>query len=99
MIKSRTELKDILLHDSINYKSQTEGWKRKIKSCLLANPISEQKHIWNYIKEMRFVEYYDFKKQHNFIYILPYLFHLFRLRKESHVTGLQIPPPIYVIRA
>lgn len=94
MIESRVELKAVLFQDSKNFKSLAKGRLRKIKSCILANPISEQIHIWNYIKEMRYVEYYEFKKTKHFLYILPYLFHLFRLRKESHVTGFQIPPHV-----
>lgn len=93
MIKSKAELRNFFLEDSKNFRSQTSGVFSKLKSLLLANPISEQRHIWNYIKEMRYVEYYDFKKQNNRIFMLPYLYHLSRLRKESHVTGFQIPPP------
>lgn len=94
MIKSKAELRNFFLEDSKNFRSQTSGFFSKLKSLLLANPISEQRHIWNYIKEMRYVEYYDFKKQNNRIFMLPYLYHLSRLRKESHVTGFQIPPHI-----
>lgn len=94
MIRTKSDLKTYLSHDSKNYPNQNNGFLRKIKSSFLVNPISEQGHIWNYIKEMRYVEYYDFKKQNNHIYVIPYLYHLSRLRKESHITGFQIPPHI-----
>lgn len=93
MIRTKLDLKTYLSHDSKNYPNQNNGLLRKIKSSFLVNPISEQGHIWNYIKEMRYVEYYDFKRQNNHIYVIPYLYHLSRLRKESHITGFQIPPP------
>lgn len=92
MITTRSELMEFLEADSINFKSQTSGILNRWKANLCSNPISEQKHIWKYIKEMRYVEYYDYKKKYNKVFLIPYLFHLIKLRKESHITGFQIPP-------
>lgn len=94
MITSKTELRDFLKSDNINYLPVSCGFLRKLKSQMLSNPISEQKHIWNYIKEMRYVEYFDFRKKTNVFYWLFYVYHLYRLRRESHITGFQIPPHV-----
>ena len=92
MIRSKVELLDYLSHDSKSYKSLTMGGVKRLKTALFSTPISEQLHIWNYIKEMRYVEYYDYMSKSNKLYKIPYLYHLHLLRKESHITGFQIPP-------
>lgn len=94
MIKSKRELRIYLEQDSKNYKSQVQGWIKRFKSNLLSNPISEQKYIWCYIKTLRYVEYYDFKRKNNLIYYPYYVFLLSKLRKLSHITGFQIPPHV-----
>lgn len=94
MITSKTELRDFLKSDNINYLPVSCGFLRKLKSQMLSNPISEQKHIWNYIREMRYVEYFDFRKKTNAFYWLFYIYHLYQLRRESHITGFQIPPNV-----
>lgn len=91
-LANKKALIDCLNADSRNYQSQMCTWKEKIRNHIFATPISEQKHIWSYIKHMRYVEYYEFKKKHNRIYLLPYIYHLSKLRKESHITGFQIEP-------
>ena len=88
----RRELADCLKEDAENFKSQNCSWMKRFKYNLFSTPISEQKHIWAYIKHMRYVEYYGTLKKKSTIYLLPYLYHLSRLRKESHITGFQIPP-------
>lgn len=92
VISNREDLRLCLKADAKNFKSQVCSWKKKLKNNLLSTPISEQKHIWLYIKHMRYVEYYGNMKKKNKIYLLPYLYHLSKLRKESHITGFQIEP-------
>lgn len=91
-LTSRRELADCLKEDAENFKSQNCSWMKRFKYNLFSTPISEQKHIWAYIKHMRYVEYYGTLKKKSTIYLLPYLYHLSRLRKESHITGFQIEP-------
>ena len=91
MIMTKKELKEYLKADSKNYKNQI-GFLKKLRCNMFSTPISEQKHIWMYIKHMRYVEYYGKMKKKNKIYQLHYLYHLLRLRRESHITGFQIEP-------
>lgn len=92
MITSKEVLAEYLKADAVNYKSQVCSLGNKLKYNILSTPISEQKHIWAYIKHMRYVEYYGYMKKKSKVYLLPYLYHLSRLRKESHITGFQIEP-------
>ena len=92
MVFTRKELKEYLIADARNFKNQTTVLSRRLKADIFSSPISEQKHIWGYIKHMRFVEYYGYMKTKSRIYLLPYLYHLSKLRKESHITGFQIAP-------
>lgn len=92
MIKSKKELREYLEADSKNYKNENGSLLKRIKVHLLSNPISEQKYIWLYIKTLRLVEYYEYKRSKRIIYVIPFLFYLYKLRKYSHVTGFQIPP-------
>ena len=91
-IASKKELIECLNADSTNFKLQIPSWKNRLRQYLYSTPISEQKHIWAYIKHMRYVEYYGTMKKNCKFYWFPYLYHLSRLRKESHITGFQIPP-------
>ena len=91
-IINREGLRNCLKADAVNFQSQVSSWKKRLKYNLLSTPISEQKHIWAYIKHMRYVEYYGFMKKKNKIYRIPYIYHLRRLMKESHITGYQIEP-------
>ncbi len=94
MIENKQDLEIYLEEDSKNYKSQVQGFFKRIKTNLLSNPISEQKYIWRYIKTLRYVEYYDFKRKNNIIYYPYYIVLLSKLRKLSHITGFQIPPHV-----
>lgn len=91
-IYNREDLRNCLKADSVNFQSQVSSWKKRLKYNFLSTPISEQKHIWAYIKHMRYVEYYGFMKKKNIIFLIPYIYHLRRLMKESHITGYQIEP-------
>ena len=92
MIKSKKELYEYLKADSQNFKLQKLSFLKRWYRSLYRNPISEQKYIWKYIKQMRYVEYYDYKIKENKLFRIPYLLHLSKLRKASHITGFQIPP-------
>lgn len=91
-ISTQKDLAQCLKADAVNFQSQVSSWKKRQKCNLLSTPISEQKHIWAYIKHMRYVEYYGTLKKKSKIFLIPYLYHLSRLRKESHITGFQISP-------
>lgn len=92
IISTKRALEECLKADAKNYRSQACSCKKKLKNNLLSTPISEQKHIWSYIKHMRYVEYYGYMKTKSRLYLLPFLYHLSKLRKESHITGFQIEP-------
>lgn len=89
MIKSRKILKEYLVADSVNYKTQVSGL-RTIKEWLFNDPISDQRYIWRYIVALRHVEYYTNSKKwlHQFMR----MYWLRRLRELSYKTGFQIPP-------
>ena len=91
-ISTQKDLAQCLKADAVNFQSQVSSWKKRQKCNLLSTLISEQKHIWAYIKYMRYVEYYGTLKKKSKVFLIPYLYHLSRLRKESHITGFQIPP-------
>ena len=91
-MSSKKELIECLNADLTNFKSQIPSWKKRLRCNFFSTPISEQKHIWAYIKHMRYVEYYGTLKKKSKIFLIPYLYHLSKLRKESHITGFQIEP-------
>ena len=55
MIDSRKKLYYFIKADSKNYSNQNKGFFRRIKNNLLSNPVSDQKYIWNYIKNLRYL--------------------------------------------
>lgn len=93
MIKDKNVLKEFITADAANFKSQNCSWIRKIKHNVFSNPISEQKHIWLYIKSLRHVEYYQ-NKSDSIINKVFMLWWLRKLRKYSHITNFQIPPNV-----
>ena len=70
-MSSKKELIECLNADSTNFKSQIPSWKNRLRQYLYSTPISEQKHIWAYIKHMRYVEYYGYMKKKNKIFLIP----------------------------
>lgn len=90
MINTYKDLQNYLIEDSKNYQSQL-GFFKRIKSRFLSNPIDDQYYIWKYIYVLRHVEYYTNNNRKG-INILLKIFYLWRLRKLSYKTGLQIPP-------
>ena len=91
-LSNKKALANCLNADAVNFQSQVSSWKKRLRCNMFSTPISEQKHIWAYIKHMRYVEYYGYMKKKNKIFLIPYLHHLSSLRKESHITGFQIKP-------
>ena len=91
-IINREDLRNCLSADTVNFQSQVSSWKKRLRYNLFSTPISEQRHIWSYIKHMRYVEYYGTLKKKSKFFLIPYLYHLSELRKESHITGFQIEP-------
>ena len=99
MIKNKTELKEYLDKDVLNYQAVSGklGLKSKLLNKLLSTPISDQSKIWSYIKTLRFCEYYQYTKNNSLGWAklyktINYIYYLFKLRKLSRVTGFQIPP-------
>lgn len=89
MIQSKQSLSYYLTEDSHNYQSQ-KGWKKKFVYNLFANPINDQKYIWKYIKNLRYLEYHS---NNNTIYNkVMTKYYLHRLRHYCYKTGFQIPP-------
>lgn len=76
--------------DSKNYLNQNKGFFRRIKNNFLSNPISDQKYIWKYIKNLRYLEYHINTKgiHHKLLKIV----YLSKLKKIAYKTGFQIPP-------
>lgn len=92
MIDSFSKLKEYLDCDSKNYTSQVHNFWGGFKANLFANPISDQKYIWKYIKTLRYVEFFDLYRKKNSLYFLLYVIYLKRLRHYSRITSYQIPP-------
>lgn len=102
MIKTKIQLNDCLKFDSANYLKRNNIWFKSFKNDLVTNPINDQKHIWNYIKEMRFNEYYLnnsllAESTHNSIFkrlLFTFLLILSnsKLKRLAYRTGFQIPP-------
>ena len=102
MIKTKKQLNDCLKLDSANYLKRNNIWFKSFKNDLVTNPIKDQKHIWNYIKEMRVNEYYLnnsllAESTHNSMFKrLLFTFFLIlsnsKLKRLAYKTGFQIPP-------
>ena len=90
MIKSRKDLKEYLIADSANYKSQLSGLKT-LKDWLRCNPISDQRYIWKYIIALRHVEWCE-NSNNIWRHQIMRIYWLRKLRKLSYKTGFQIPP-------
>lgn len=90
MIKNKLDLYQYLKQDSRNF----EGYykyplKNQINLLLNRNPITDQYAVWRYIKYLRLCEYAININCRCLKY-----FYLYRLRKYSYKTGIQIPPNV-----
>lgn len=102
MIETRKQLKECLALDSINYAKRNKSWGKSLTNDLVTNPINDQKYIWNYIKEMRYNEFYfnnsllaKYSHKSKFMKII-FMFFLIlsnrKLKRLAYKTGFQIPP-------
>lgn len=89
MIRTKMDLQEYLLADSLNYKDIAIGIKR-YKMYIDSNPISDQFYIWKYIYTMRHVEYHI--NNSGTWHKLMCKIWLWRLRKCSYKTSIQIAP-------
>lgn len=90
------DLKDYLRCDSKSFIeiSGREGWIKRWKRILFADPISDQRYIWSYIYYLRHTEYslLRYQKRKSIYTLLLKIYYLYKLRKISYITGFQIPP-------
>lgn len=87
MIISKMDLKNCLHEDSKNYLIYSRSLFSKLKYYISSNPINDQRYTWSYILYLRKLEY----AINTGSYLLK-LYYLWRLRKLSYKTGIQIPP-------
>lgn len=92
-MKTKNELKYYLREDSRNYKDYFSFSFHSLLVRLSSHPSSDQCEIWNYIKTMRYVEFYGEKK--GFISEIVFIYYLRKLRRISYKTGFQIPPFVF----
>lgn len=90
MIKTRHELKEYLLKDSLNYWHVQTSFIQRQWQHLFTDSLNDQTLIWNYIYSLRHLEYHV--NNTGFWHKLCYIFYAHRIRKLSRVTGLQIAP-------
>lgn len=85
-------LKEMLSADSANFRNLIG--RSRFKAFLFSNPGNDQRYIWKYIKNLRYVEYYTFRsrlKKSLFNQVMR-IYYLHKLREASYKTGYQIPP-------
>lgn len=102
MIKTRKQLRECLALDSMNYAKRNKSWTKSFINDLVTNPINDQKYIWNYIKELRYNEFYFnnsllLKSSHKskamqIFFMLFLILSNWKLKKLAYKTGFQIPP-------
>lgn len=99
MIRDRKELREFLNCDMRNYRilENPQSFREKILGRLVISPIADQTKIWEYIKVLRYCEYWSRSMSSNPLRFLLngggiYLYYLHRLRKLARITGFQIPP-------
>lgn len=69
-IKTKKELRDYIEADKQNY--LRDSLKERLTDILLGR---ENYRIYNFVKNMRYVQYYSYKKRQSIIYMLPYLYY------------------------
>ena len=102
MIRTRQQLQECLKIDAALYPKLNKNLFGYIKNCLVTNPINTQHKIWQYVRCLRYSEYYynnslftSSHKKKNIIVTwntVMTLWYFFRLRQLSYKTGIQIPP-------
>jgi len=102
MITTKLELQECLKADSRNYKKRNKWWLKSMINKFVTNPINDQELIWNYIRELRYNEYFlNNSILSNIIFIRSFKSYIFtfrliisnlRLKRLAYRTGFQIPP-------
>lgn len=69
-IKTKKELRDYIEADKRNY--IRDSLKERLTDILLGR---ENYRIYKFVKTMRYVQYYSYKKEHSIAYLLPYLYY------------------------
>lgn len=98
MIRTKQELKSALDLDSRNYTKRIESFYRSLRNDCATNTINDQSAIWEYIRALRYNEYYlnnstfdGNQKIRRFYYTLRLVLSNFKLKKLGYKTGFQIP--------
>ena len=92
MITNLEELHSCLSADALHYEKRTSGRLKRIRNSLCVDPISNQKNIWNYIKTLRYVEFYT--NRHKTWEIPLLIYYRCKLNRLAYKTGFQIPPNV-----
>ena len=92
MITNLEELHSCLSADALHYEKRTSGRLKRIRNSLGVDPISNQKNIWNYIKTLRYVEFYT--NRHKTWEIPLLIYYRCKLNRLAYKTGFQIPPNV-----
>lgn len=90
MIRTYKDLNEYLKADSQNYWHLHQGWLKRWYSHLFTDPMTDQTKIWDYIYNLRHLEYH--LNNSGLIHTFAKIFYSWRLRKLGYKTGLQIPP-------
>ena len=84
-IKTHKELHEYIEADKRFY--IRESLKKRLTDFFLGR---ENYRIYKFVKTMRYVQYYTYKKEHNIAYLLPYLYYSFIYNKKCVHYGLMI---------
>lgn len=89
MIFSKKELQEYLKCDAESYGFK-DSFLNRLKQAT-TDPMHFQLLNWEYVKTLRYSEYYfNIRKKNIFTYIM-FLFYIKKLRKLSQLTGIQVP--------
>ena len=89
-IKTKEDLKKWLAMDAVHYATQQLPLFQRLKYNLNTNAGGDQKYTWAYVKTLRYAEYHT--NNHSLWHTLCRLYYMYKLRKLSYRTAIQIPP-------
>lgn len=90
LITTKKQLKEWVRLDSAHYYTQTQPFWKRLKYNLLAHPCMDQRYTWKYIKTLRHCEYHI--NNPGIVHMVLRIFYLWKLRRLSYKTAIQIPP-------
>lgn len=90
LIKTKKQMKEWLKMDSVHYQTQIGPFWKVLKYNLIAHPCMDQKYTWKYVKTLRHVEYHT--NNPGTYHMICRLYYLWKLRRLSYKTAIQIPP-------